>query len=75
MNHHADIERSKRLQRVLRVLNKRKWSSTQQISREGRTEAAGSTISELRSNGYDIECKYFGANLDGGRVYKYRLHA
>lgn len=55
--HHAKIEKSDRLQRVHKVLRDRAWHSTRDIMRRAHVCAVNSTVSELRANGYRIECK------------------
>ncbi|RLB71359.1 MAG: hypothetical protein DRH04_01935 [Deltaproteobacteria bacterium] len=65
--HAAKID-SPRLQRVLSLLRMRGWYTTWEIMKRARVCAVNTAISELRANGYDIECKRFGQNL-----YAYRL--
>lgn len=66
--HHADSEKSARLKRVLRVLRGRRSPiSSWQLTADARTVAVGTCVSELRANGYAIECE----RADG--VYWYRL--
>ena len=72
-NHHAKLANSKILQKTLKALKKRKWSSTLEISLETESQCVGSDISALRTNGYDVECKYFGRSKDKRRLYKYKL--
>ncbi len=72
-SHHARIERSPRLKRVLEVLSDREWHSSLEIAIRAGTVAPGSCISELRSNGYVIDCRFREVDLNGRRVYEYRL--
>lgn len=68
MRHAAKIETSDRLQKVLNVLQDRKWHSTLDIMHQTYLCAVGSAISELRANGVSVECRCAGK----GR-YEYRL--
>jgi len=51
---HANIKRSKRLQKVLGVLMDGKKHSTWDLVEYGRTVAPATCVSELRCNGYSI---------------------
>ena len=53
----ARLSKSDRLQRVLRLLKDRKWYSTRAIIRKAHVCAVNSIASELRSNGYRIDCR------------------
>lgn len=53
----ARLDKSERLQRVLRLLRDRKWYSTRTIIRKANVCAVNSIASELRSNGYRIDCR------------------
>lgn len=55
--HFAKIAKSNRLQRVLRCLMDGLSHSTRDIIREDNVCAVNSIISELRANGYGIDCK------------------
>ena len=72
-NRHARLENSARLQRVLEVLKDGKWHTSLEIAMKARTVAPGSCISELRTNGFDIECRYRETTEEGRRVFEYRL--
>ena len=72
-NRHARLENSTRLQRVLEVLKDGKWHTSLEIAMKARTVAPGSCISELRTNGFDIECRYRETTEEGMRVFEYRL--
>lgn len=63
----ARIGKSPRLQRVLGLLHGGKWYSTMDIIQSARVCAVNSIISELRDNGYKIDCR-----RDGGK-WMYRL--
>jgi hypothetical protein len=66
--HYADVKNSKRLRRVLFVLVvELDWISTMELSNKCNVCAVSSIISELRRNGYEIECKRFGDK------WKYRM--
>jgi hypothetical protein len=58
--HYARLEKSKRLQRVLSALKRRKRLSTMQIINLLDVCAVNSIISEIRRNGYVIVCKREG---------------
>jgi hypothetical protein len=74
--HYAKIENSPRLQRALKTLKSRwdyvddeyAWWSTRELIDYSHICAVNSAISELRANGYDIECKCITKGL-----YWYRL--
>lgn len=68
MRHAAKIETSSRLQKVLDVLQDRRWHSTLEIMQRTSLCAVGSAISEIRANGISVECRCVGK----GR-YEYRL--
>jgi biotin operon repressor len=65
--HAARIEQSDRLRRALSVLSDGHWHSTREIMRIADVCAVNTVISELRSNGIDIETRCVGQ----GR-YEYR---
>jgi hypothetical protein len=56
----ARLERSARLQRVLRLLQDGYWHSTLSIIGNANVCAVNSCIAELRANGQHIECKRRG---------------
>ena len=72
-NHHARVESSVRLQKALALLESGKWCSTLEIAQAANTAAPGSTISELRSNGYHIESRFGRVTESGRKVWEYRL--
>ena len=53
----ASLDRSARLARVLKVLKRRKESTTLQIMDEARVCAVSACISEIRQQGYPISCQ------------------
>lgn len=69
--HAARVERSARLRRVLEALRPGLWISSLDLAREARTVAPGTCVSELRANGYRIDCRQ-GSGPEG-RVWEYRL--
>jgi hypothetical protein len=54
---YANIEKSLRLQKVITVLKDKKWHSTMDIIKRAEVCAVNSIITELRLNGFDIQCK------------------
>ncbi len=61
----ARIDKSP-LQRVLGVLHGGNWLSTMDIINQANVAAVSAAISELRDNGYNIECRR------DGNVWRYR---
>ena len=55
--HYARVEKSNRLQRVLAALSCGRALTTRTIVRRARVCAVNSIVSELRANGYVIECR------------------
>jgi hypothetical protein len=70
--HHAKIANSPRLQRVLRLLMDvgAKGATTLEIIHQANVCAVNSAVSELRRNGYGVECNPV-EGLKG--VYRYML--
>ena len=60
--HAASLDKSKRLQRVLKVLREGKALSTRTIIRIAHVCAVNSIISELRDNGIRVTCRRKGPN-------------
>jgi hypothetical protein len=54
---YANIEKSVRLQKVIKVLKDKNWHSTMDIIKRAEVCAVNSIITELRLNGFDIKCK------------------
>jgi hypothetical protein len=77
--HWAQLEKSPRLQRVLRYLMDGKWHSTMDIIKGANVCAVNSAMSELGplGNKYNYECKAFSFGTAGehdtSTVYYYRL--
>lgn len=71
--HAAKLDGSERLRRTLSFI--RGWGSAGVTSAElqGFTNsmAVATDVSELRRNGFLIDCKYEGTNERGRRVYRY----
>lgn len=65
----AKLQNSDRLQRVYRLLSDGNWYSTLDIIRRAHVCAVSAIISELRYNGYDIDCVRSGKDR-----YVYRLN-
>lgn len=63
----ADIEKSDRLKRVIRVLERHTELSTLRIIQMADVCAVNSIIAELRQNGYQISCQR------RGKIWFYRL--
>jgi hypothetical protein len=68
VRHAANIATSERLQKVLNFLSDYNWHSTFEIMQVTQLCATGSAISELRANGYEIECRWVGLGH-----YEYKL--
>ena len=58
--HSAKIDNSIRLQRVLKVLKDGLKHTTRDIVHKAHVLAVNSVISELRDNGYKIDCERVG---------------
>lgn len=65
--HFARLDRSPRLQRVLKILKDGNKHTTLDLIQEASVCAVNSIVSELRMNGHDITCKR------KGDVWEYRL--
>lgn len=57
---HANASNSKRLKAVLKILADGKWHGTLAIMKRTWCCAVGTAISEIRANGYDVECRQVG---------------
>ncbi len=66
--HRARLERSPRLQRIMRVLADGREHTTWEIQSKARSCAVGTCISELRANGIPIVCR-----RQADKVWAYRL--
>jgi len=76
MMHAANSDKSARLAPMLKMLRQRNrtGATTLELScaRNGTIDLATSTgISELRHEGYKIECKYEGKGATGRKIYRY----
>jgi hypothetical protein len=69
--HAARVATSARLRRVLAALRPGLWVGSLELALTARTVAPGTCVSELRANGYRIECRQ-GSGPEG-RVWEYRL--
>lgn len=65
---YANVEKSPRLQRTLRVLRAGGWHSTRALMRAADICAVNSVVAELRANGFAIDTRCVGR----GR-YEYQL--
>ena len=65
--HAARLENSARLQRLRSFLADGLWHSTREIVHGAEVMAVNSAVSELRENGFTVECK------QQNRYYWYRL--
>ena len=73
--HHAKIETSDRLQRLLALLSQGGWWTTKELMLATGSVAQATDISELRSNGFDVESRRLKSVADHKRqVWSYRLH-
>jgi len=70
-SHYARLEKSARLQKLLRLLSDCQVHTTAEIQRALDTCAAHSDVHELRCNGFTIEGGWIKGK--GRRVYGYRL--
>lgn len=61
--HAARLTNSDRLKRVQKLLSDGKSHSTLDIVRRARVCAVSAAISELRYNGYEIDCKRRGSRF------------
>lgn len=66
--HHARIDASPRLQRVIRLLASGREYSTAEIVAYANVCAVNSAVAELRENGLDIACRRQGG------LWLYRLN-
>ena len=74
MRHHGgNIQTSERLQLAQALLADGRWHTTLEVARAARTEAAGSTIGDLRKIGLDVETRYAGESAEGRKMYQFRL--
>lgn len=71
----ASLHRSGRLQRVKAFLESRRerGATTREIIAEANVCAVNSVVSELRSNGVQIDCKNEGLNDQGAAIFRYKI--
>jgi hypothetical protein len=71
--HAAKTDKSERLSRTLHFI--RSWgkygATSAQVQGFTGSMAVATDISELRQNGYNIECEYDGINHDGRKIFRY----
>ena len=72
-NHHARLENSERLRKVKAILEDGMPHTSLEIAQKAQTVAPGSCVSELRTAGIDILCRYKGKSESGSKVYEYRM--
>lgn len=73
--HNANVEKSDRLKRTLEILNAfPEGATTWDIQSLSNSMAPATDVSELRQNGYRIDCEYRGKTSTGRRVYAYKLN-
>lgn len=70
--HAARITSSKRLQEVLSFWGDGQWHSTMETIRACNRTAINSIASELRDNGFNVECEQ-RLDDDGNRAWFYRI--
>lgn len=66
--HAANIDRSERLQKALALLEDGSWHSTMEVALSANTVCPGTTIQELKANGFDIQSR------KNGKRYEYKLN-
>jgi hypothetical protein len=73
--HAARLEKSIRLRRVLAVLrgSRRSGITTLALNELAHSTRGSSDVSELRANGFVIECRPGGTTPDGLRIHRYHL--
>lgn len=74
MTIHAGTSEKSQAMQLVRLLRAHPAGlTTAQIQSALNSMAPATTVSEARSLGYDIPCKYLRQNPNGRRVYLYRL--
>jgi len=71
--HAAKLSASPRLKRLGRALWAQKWTSTMELCRKARVVAVSAAVSELRDQGWRIECRQRQGRY--GRVFEYSVHS
>lgn len=73
--HSANVAKSARLKRTLDVLRAfPEGPTTLDIQVLTNSMAPATDISELRANGYTIDCEYAGKTSTGRRIFRYHLN-
>ena len=72
MIHFANVKKSKRLRRILKALRGGP-KTTLQLAMQTGGLAIGTSVSEIRNQGYNIRCDYRNTTKNGSKVYLYRL--
>lgn len=73
--HNAQLDGSERLRRTLSFI--RDWGglvrgvTSAEIQAHTGSMAVATDVSEIRRNGYDIECKYDHMSENGRKVFRY----
>ena len=70
--HAGRLDRSPRLRRVHELLSDGHEHSTRDIREGAHIEAVSATVSELRDNGAEIQCRQ-DVNAAGQRIWLYRM--
>lgn len=68
--HFARVDKSPRLQRLLSLLQQSP-RTTREIQELAEVRAVSASVTELRRNGYIIDCDYVGKSERGERVFLY----
>ncbi len=71
--HHARLDNSPRLKKLLGALSDGKWHSTAELSHRCHNYAVGTSVSELRANGKLIESRHVRSEISGERWFEYQL--
>ena len=73
-SHYANLKKSERLQRIMKILRDRKEHTSIEISDATGSVAVHSDIHELRQNGKRVApAKYKGLTSAGRKIYSYRM--
>lgn len=72
---HKALHTSPRLKPILEALLRAgaRGMTSLELSLVGKTVAIGTSISELRANGFDIQCTYEGRTESGRKQFRYAL--
>lgn len=72
---HRAQHNSPRLKPILDALMKAgpRGMTSLELAMVGKTLAIATSISELRANGFDIDCSYDGVNENGRKLFRYVL--